>query len=256
VRPAVLRGEGVSPAQCHSQVPVVCTPACTGGDPATGGDPGTGGSNTGDYPCNGDTSGYNAVATLSGSTWTVQNGGSTVYTGNDMESAMVPAYGIEDITIGEVVAENTGYCGLLLNYTRNAEVGSVTGNNCGAGTGYAAFRIANEAGPNIHVGEVYARDGGRGIFSVSGSGGLTVDRVDIANTGNNAILLEDCYDTTIAADSGTVTGPGSIRIAGSSSNITIQNLTVVNSAINENPCGTNITVSNNTLQNSSQSICS
>jgi hypothetical protein len=61
------------------------------------------------------------------------------------------------------------------------------------------------------VGEVHARDGGRGIFSVSGSGGLTVDRVDIANTGNTAILLEDCYDTTIATESGTVAGPGTVR---------------------------------------------
>jgi hypothetical protein len=360
----------------------------TGGT-STGGNSGSRGS----YPCDGDTSGYNAVATQSGGSWTVTNGGNTVYTGSDMESAMVAAYdslsggrsskesvliqgsgdvsanaqisipsytivnvcgtinvtgsgsgdrspmhargatdievpnvtitgapvyamffretnnvhlgnivldldssagrglridhssssgpgkpyfgnyqidsvhvsgsgghgvetyGIENITIGEVVAENTGYCGLLLNYTRDAEVGSVTGNNCGAGTGYAAFRIANQAGPNIHVGEVVARNGGRGIFSVSESGGLTVDRVDIADTGSNAILLEDCHDTTIAAESGTVAGPGDIRIAGASSNVTVQNLTVVDSAVNENPCGSNITVQNNTYDGSSENVC-
>jgi hypothetical protein len=60
------------------------------GGAQTGGSGGTGGDEA--YPCNGDTSGYNAVAIQSGNTWTVTNGGSTVYTGSDMESAMVAAY--------------------------------------------------------------------------------------------------------------------------------------------------------------------
>ena len=90
----------------------------------------------------------------------------------------------------------------------------VTCNNCATGTGYAAFRVANSVGKvgsdfpagNVHVGKVVARGGGRGIFSVSGCGGLTIDQIDIADTGNTSILLQNTYNTTIAATSGTVVG--------------------------------------------------
>ena len=91
--------------------------------------------------------------------------------------------------------------GLLLNQTINATVGTVDAENAGAGTGYAAFRMANRNGrvgssypTNIRVGTVKARGGGRGVFCVSESGGAAIDRVDIANTGNNAILVENCYN--------------------------------------------------------------
>jgi hypothetical protein len=74
-------------------------------------------------------------------------------------------------------------------------IGTVDAENAGTGTGYAAFRVANRNGrinnaypTNVRVGLVRARGGGRGVFCVSESGGLVIDRVDIANTGNNAIL--------------------------------------------------------------------
>jgi hypothetical protein len=161
-----------------------------------------------------------------------------------MSSHAVETYGIDQIRIGTVEAKDTGECGLLLNNTSNAEVGLVSCDNCGAGTGYAAFRIANDAGKigddwpagNIHVGKVIARRGGRGIFSVSGSGGLTIDEIDLADTGNNAILLQNCYNTTIAAKSGTVSG-GTVLLSNDTDNtnsgryepsrdVTLQNLTL------------------------------
>ena len=161
----------------------------------------------------------------------------------------VETYGVDDLRIGRLVGIDTGDSGLLLNDTTNAEVGSVHCTNCAhIGTGYAAFRIANSAGKigndwpsgNIHVGEVYARGGGRGIFSVSGSGGLSIDRIDIADTGNNAILLQNCYNTLIAAEEGTVAS-GSILLSNDtdntengvyepSSNVTFANLTLSNGA--------------------------
>jgi hypothetical protein len=63
-----------------------------------------------------------------------------------------------------------------------------------------------------------------------------IDRVDIANTGNNLILLENCYNVTIAGVSGMVSGGGEVRIAARtefppSSNITLQNMTVANTGI-------------------------
>src|SRR5690606_30551698 len=118
--------------------------------------------------------------------------------------------------VGRVDATDTAQSGVLLNRTINAEIGVVHCENCAYGgtKGYAAFRIANDAGKigsqwpagNIHVREVYARPGGRCIFSVSGSGGLTSDKIELADSGNNAILLQHCYHTTSAAASGKVAG--------------------------------------------------
>ncbi|WP_260463178.1 hypothetical protein [Streptomyces sp. TRM72054] len=182
-------------------------------------------------------------------------------------SHAVETYGVDGITIGTVTARNVGESGLLLNQTINATVTKVDAENAGTGTGYAAFRMANRNGrvgsgypTNIRVGEVIARGGGRGVFCVSESGGATIDRVTISNTGNNSVLIENCYNVNLAAQSGSVTGGGEIRLAARSEfpnnrDITIQNLTVTNSAIRESPCGENTTFRNNRLVNSSQSIC-
>ncbi|MET9440086.1 hypothetical protein [Streptomyces sp. NPDC006610] len=182
-------------------------------------------------------------------------------------SHAVETYGVDGLTVGTVTARNVGESGLLLNQTINASVTRVDAENAGTGTGYAAFRMANRNGrvgsgypTNIRVGEVVARGGGRGVFCVSESGGAVIDRVTLSSTGSNAILVENCYNVNIAAQSGSVTGGGEIRLAARSefpnnSDITIQNLTVTNSAIRESPCGTNTTFRNNTLVNSSQSIC-
>lgn len=179
----------------------------------------------------------------------------------------VETYGVDNLTIGTVTARNTGYSGLLLNDTTNADVGTVDAEGAGTGTGYAAFRMANRNGrvgdsypTNIHVDQVIARGGGRGIFCVSESGGAVIDRVDIANTGSNAMLIENCYNVTIAAQGGTVRGPGDIRIAArdefaNTRDVTIQNLTVIDSALNESPCGDNVTFRNNQLQNSGNNVC-
>ncbi|MEU4832613.1 right-handed parallel beta-helix repeat-containing protein [Streptosporangium sp. NPDC023615] len=179
----------------------------------------------------------------------------------------VETYGLDGLTVGTVTARNTGESGLLLNDTINATVNLVDAQGAGTGTGYAAFRMANRNGrvgssypTNIRVGQVIARGGGRGIFCVSESGGAVIDRVDIAQTGNNPILVENCYNVTIAQSGGSVTGPGDIRLASRTefpvnANITIQNLRVTDSAIVENPCGANTVVRNNTLVNSRLSVC-
>jgi hypothetical protein len=145
--------------------------------------------------------------------------------GTGMGSHIVETYGIDGVTIGTVEGSEVGECGLLLNRSINAEVGLVTCENCATGTGYAAFRVANDVGKigndypegNVHVGKVVARGGGRGIFSVSGCGGLTIDEIDIADTGNTSILFQNTYNTTIAAVSGTVDG-GLVQISNDTEN--------------------------------------
>ncbi|MEX3100772.1 MULTISPECIES: hypothetical protein [unclassified Streptomyces] len=182
-------------------------------------------------------------------------------------SHAVETYGVDGLTVGTVTARNVGESGLLLNQTVNANVTKVDADGAGTGTGYAAFRMANRNGrigssypTNIRVGEVVARGGGRGVFCVSESGGAVIDRISLTNTGNNAVLIENCYNVNLAAQSGTVSGGGEIRLAARSefpnnADILVQNLTVTNSRITENPCGTNTTFRNNRLVNSTQNIC-
>jgi hypothetical protein len=180
----------------------------------------------------------------------------------------VETYGVDGLTVGTVIARNVGYSGLLLNDTINATIGTVDAQNTGTGTGYAAFRMANRNGrvggsypTNIRVGNVIASGGGRGIFCVSESGGAVIDRVTISNTGNNSVLIENCYNVTIAAQSGTVSGGGEMRIAARtefppSSNIRFQNLTVSNTNIRWSPCtGSGNVVSNVTRNNSNLYWC-
>jgi hypothetical protein len=179
----------------------------------------------------------------------------------------VETYGVNNLSIGTVVARTTRDAGLLLNDTTNVQVGLVDANNAGTGTGYAAFRMANRNGrinnaypTNVRVGQVIARGGGRGIFCVSESGGAVIDRIDIENTGNNSILIENCYNVTIAGQSGRVSGGGELRLAArtefpNNSDIWIQNLTLTNLTVRESPCATNSNFLNLTLVNSSLQIC-
>lgn len=181
-------------------------------------------------------------------------------------SHAVETYGVDGLTIGTVTATDVGESGLLIQDTYNAEIGSVIGENVASGTGYGTFRMANANGAlndyetNIHVGEVVARGGGRGIFCVSESGGAVIDRVDISDTENNAILIENCYNVQIAAESGTVSGGGEIRLAArdefaNNRDITLSNLTVIDSAITEDPCGENTVIENVTFENSADNTC-
>ncbi|MDQ7910889.1 right-handed parallel beta-helix repeat-containing protein [Phytohabitans sp. ZYX-F-186] len=175
----------------------------------------------------------------------------------------VETYGVDGLTVGTVTARGVGYSGLLLNDTINATVGTVDAENTATGTGYAAFRMANRNGrigsgypTNIRVGNVIARGGGRGIFCVSESGGAVIDRITLSNNGNNSILVENCYNVTIAAQSGTVSGGGEVRIAArtefpASSDITFQNLTVSNTNIRWSPCTGSNNVVRNVTRNSS-----
>ena len=126
----------------------------------------------------------------------------------------VETFGVDGLSIGEFIGDHTANAGLLLNNSVNVEVGSVVCNECAYLSTYAAFRVANSNGKigddwpagNVHVGSVYARGGGRGIFSVSASGGLTIDTIDLGNHGTTPILLQNAYNTTIGAVSGTVAG--------------------------------------------------
>lgn len=113
----------------------------------------------------------------------------------------IETYGINGISIGDVTVNNSGGCGLILNESSNATVGTVTGTRNCYGGGYATFRVANNNGPNIRVEKVYSRESGRGFFSVSGSYDCIIEEVDIANNTSHGIFLEDATDTHVLSGS-------------------------------------------------------
>jgi hypothetical protein len=167
----------------------------------------------------------------------------------------VETWNVDGLRIGTITARNVAYAGLLLNNTRNATIGTVDGENVAAGTGYATFRMANTNGPGITVDRVRSRGGGRGVFCVSNSRGARINNVDLANNGNNSILIENCADITIGG--GTVNGGGEVRLAArtefpNNRNIHIT-LRVDNTSVRESPCGENTTW---TLSgNGSRNVC-
>ncbi|KAF2967767.1 hypothetical protein GQX73_g5789 [Xylaria multiplex] len=176
-------------------------------------------------------------------------------------SHAVETWNIDGLTIGSVIARDVGECGLLLQTTTNARVGLVDGDNVATGTGYATFRMANNNGqladgsytPNVYVDKVVSRGGGRGVFCVSESGGAVIAEVDLANNGNNAILIENCYGVEI--QSGTVQGGGEVRISArtefeNTRDVSIT-LTVNSNTVRESPCGEDIswTISGDATQN-------
>lgn len=182
---------------------------------------------------------------------------------NGGTSHCVETWNIDRLEVGSVIGKNVGECGLLIQKVTNANIGTVDCDNCGSGTGYAALRFANEAGKlngayntNIFVNRVKARGGGRGIFCVSQSGGAEIGSIDIANTGNNAILLENCYNVNIKG--GTVSGGGEVRLAARSEFANSRDIAITarvdGTTVRESPCTANKTKWN-LSGNGARTIC-
>lgn len=165
-------------------------------------------------------------------------------------SHAVETWNIDGLDIGSVIATDVGECGLLLQTTTNARVGLVDGTNAGTGTGYATLRFANANGrtsdggyeTNVYIDKVVSRGGGRGIFCVSESGAAEIGDIDLSDNGNNAILIENCYNVNILG--GTVNGGGEVRLSARdefaiTSDISMA-ITVDGTSVRESPCGENI----------------
>lgn len=155
-----------------------------------------------------------------------------VYVENSQHHA-VETYGVDGINIGTVETRDTGGCGLLLNYTANATVGTVNAYRASNGGGYAAFRAANHAGPNITVDKVIARECGRGVFAVSGSYGITINSVDIEGSTSHGMLIENTQDFLVKGGIIANCGAEGVRITSRSDGeflpsqyVTVENLRV------------------------------
>ncbi|MEJ6979481.1 right-handed parallel beta-helix repeat-containing protein [Pedobacter sp. P351] len=121
----------------------------------------------------------------------------------------IETLGVTGITISDISVSRNRGCGVLLNKSSKATIGTVTGNYNNNGGGYATFRVANDNGPEITVTKVYSRNSGRGFFSVSGSGGTTIGTVDIASSTDGNILLQDADNTYI--NGGTSVASNNVR---------------------------------------------
>ncbi|KAK7419068.1 hypothetical protein QQX98_003570 [Neonectria punicea] len=166
-------------------------------------------------------------------------------------SHAVETWNIDGLDITSVIARDVGECGLLLQRTINAWVGYVEGNNVATGTGYATLRFANNNGQlgdgqytttNVWVDRVVSRGGGRGIFCVSMSGAAEIKYIDLANNGNNAVLIENCYN--LAIRDGVINGGGQVRVSArdefpNTSGIFFE-VEVNNNSVRESPCAENI----------------
>jgi hypothetical protein len=178
-------------------------------------------------------------------------------------SHAVETWNIDGLTINSVIARDVGECGLLLQNTRNARVKLVDGSNVGTDTGYATLRFANNNGQlangkydtNTYIDKVVSRGGGRGIFCVSQSGGAVISNVDLSNNGNNALLIENCYN--LAIKGGKVSGGGEVRLAARSEFPNNKDISVTlkvdNNSVRESPCGENTTFS--VTGNAKKNVC-
>lgn len=165
-------------------------------------------------------------------------------------SHAVEVWNINGLTINSVIARNVGECGLLIQASQDVRVGLVDGDNVATGTGYATLRFANNNGQrddgsyatNVQVDRVVSRGGGRGFFCVSQSGGAVIGSLDLANNGNNAILIENCYNLVIRG--GRVQGGGEVRVAARSEFPNTRDVSVTlevnNNVVRESPCGDNV----------------
>ncbi|KAI9162782.1 hypothetical protein HJFPF1_04374 [Paramyrothecium foliicola] len=170
---------------------------------------------------------------------------------NGAGSHAVETWNIDGLTIGSVIATDVGECGLLLQTTTNAKVGYVEGNNVAAGNGYATLRFANNNGQlpdgsytttNVFIDRVVSRGGGRGIFCVSQSGAAEIGNIELEENGNNAILIENCYNLAIKA--GTINGGGEVRVSARSefpntSGISVE-VEINDNTVRESPCAENM----------------
>ena len=103
-------------------------------------------------------------------------------------------HGIETFNVYNVYANtikctDIGGCGILLNCTYNAWINEVIGVRCCASGTYAAARFANDAGPNINIHYVYGEACGNGVFLVSSSNGITIDKINLVNTHSTPVYV-------------------------------------------------------------------
>lgn len=140
-------------------------------------------------------------------------------TGSYLTSDGIECYCTNDVHIGTVTVTDAGGCGILLDSSRDVEILKLIATRCCTGRekdgkeekgGYAAFRCANDVGPNIKVHYVYGEACGRGVFFCSSDTGIDIDEVVLVDTMRQGILHQcasfvNIHRGVIRTDGSTIT---------------------------------------------------
>jgi hypothetical protein len=123
-------------------------------------------------------------------------------TSSSRGSHFVETYGISGNSWSTITASDRGECGVLLNYSSSAGGTTVAATRCNYGGGYAGFRVANN---NRSTTLTYdnATSCGRGFFSVSGSSGASLTRVNASSCSSHGLWLQSTSNTRVSG--GTIT---------------------------------------------------
>ncbi|MFI1745724.1 RICIN domain-containing protein [Thalassobellus sediminis] len=110
---------------------------------------------------------------------------------------------VQGVEIDTVYVSAEKGCGVLLNTSENCNINAIYATDCDYGSSYAGFRQANNNG-TTHCKYLNARHCGRGLYTLTDSHDVTVDKVDIDDCSDSGI---SCATTSVGVrvNSGTVT---------------------------------------------------
>ena len=108
---------------------------------------------------------------------------------NGTEEHGIETFNVYNIYANTIKCTDIGGCGILLNCSYNAWINQVIGVRCCASGSYAAARFANDSGPNINIHYVYGEACGNGVFLVSSSNGITIDKINLINTHSTPVYV-------------------------------------------------------------------
>ncbi|MCR5725043.1 MAG: leucine-rich repeat domain-containing protein [Treponema sp.] len=123
----------------------------------------------------------------------------------------IETFNTYNVYMGTVsVTDASAGCGVLLNCSYNVWINTIKAVRCCSAGTYAAFRCANDVGPNVNVHYVYSEASGHGLFFCSSSNGITVDKVKLLNSMSTGIQVGGSANISvqggqILSNGGTVT---------------------------------------------------
>ena len=101
----------------------------------------------------------------------------------------IETFNVYNIYANTIKSTDLGGNGILLNCSYNAWINEVIAKRCCPGATYAATRYANDAGPNINIHYVYGEACGNGVFLVSSSNDIHIDKIKLVNIHSTPIYV-------------------------------------------------------------------
>jgi hypothetical protein len=164
----------------------------------------------------------------------------------------IETYTVDGVDVGSVKVRSDNGCGVLFNDSENCSVDAIDAYRCHKTGHYAAFRQANNNG-GATVGSIKARECGRGVYIMGGSGYTVINSVDIKDSGYKGISI-GAVSAGVRVNSGTVSGTvggSDIDIWDGASNVCLK----VNNGSYGDACSSNAGDSYYSLKNRNSSKC-